>query len=102
MPTNECLVTIQNQSVGALIRWAENTSGQSNTFQLSAGMFYCVFKRVASQSYDTRALCLLTTSTPPLFLDDLARSDGLTSWFMIGGAAINLTDLYATLLEKVI
>ena len=30
VPTNQALVTIQNQSVGALFQWWENTSGDKN------------------------------------------------------------------------
>lgn len=101
LPTNCALVTVQNQSVGALFQYYENTSGASNTINIAANVLYVVFNRV-SGNFNTRCLCLLTTSTPPLFIDDSNRTDGEPCWFMIGGTAVNLTGLYATLLDKTI
>lgn len=85
-----------------MFQYYENTSGASVNINVAANVLYVVFTRVATQSFNTRCLCLLTTSTPPLFIDDANRTDGEPCWFMIGGTAVNLAGLYATLLDKTI
>lgn len=102
LPTNQILVTIDNQSLGATVRYCENTSGQTAPFAFNTGTFYVTFTRLNTQSLDTRCLCLVTTSTPPLFLDDSNRNDGTSAFLLFSRTAINVVELYATLLEKVI